>query len=446
MTGPQRRRQNPTRHRTVPIAESLTTIPGYPKKLVIYLSDASSYWWVRYYTEGRVFKRSTKTESKVEAMRFARRFFDEITWKVGQQGVDASAVTFKEAYESLLAAEIAQVKRGQLTEESVTLRKYRFEKTILPYFGKHDVARIDYTELDNFLNSLSHQDPPLSVSTIAAYMGLVRKVLQQAARKSWIHHIPEFPKVGVEDRPRGWFTVVEYKRLYSVAKKLTGHTVDLYRVIGDNGQSHLRWFKRDQEKPVGAEKIRTQKVTPELRDMLVFTINSFIRPTDLKNMQNKHIEKIEGDTTYLKLNLPPSKGHKHPIATMKWAVRVYERIRERNRAKQMCGAEDYVFVPERNTPESRDYALLTLTRQFDALLDITNLKRSVTGDVRTLYSLRHSCIMFRLIYGQSINTLALARNARTSPEMIDRFYAAPLQGEMAIAELQSKRRPRVWER
>jgi len=111
VTGPQRRRQNPTRHRTVPIAESLTTIPGYPKKLVIYLSDASSYWWVRYYTEGRIFKRSTKTESKVEAMRFARRFFDEITWKVGQQGVDASAVTFKEAYESLLAAEIAQVKR-----------------------------------------------------------------------------------------------------------------------------------------------------------------------------------------------------------------------------------------------------------------------------------------------------------------------------------------------
>jgi len=27
-----------------------------------------------------------------------------------------------------------------------------------------------------------------------------------------------------------------------------------------------------------------------------------------------------------------------------------------------------------------------------------------------------------------------------------RFYAAPLMGEMAIAELQSKRRPRPWER
>ena len=46
--------------------------------------------------------------------------------------------------------------------------------------------------------------------------------------------------------------------------------------------------------------------------------------------------------------------------------------------------------------------------------------------------------MFRLLYGASIDTLKLARHARTSPEMIDRFYAAPTMGEMAIAELQSE--------
>jgi hypothetical protein len=45
----------------------------------------------------------------------------------------------------------------------------------------------------------------------------------------------------------------------------------------------------------------------------------------------------------------------------------------------------------------------------------------------------------------AIDTLTLARNARTSPEMIDRFYAAPLQGEMNVALLQSKSRPRPWE-
>jgi hypothetical protein len=49
------------------------------------------------------------------------------------------------------------------------------------------------------------------------------------------------------------------------------------------------------------------------------------------------------------------------------------------------------------------------------------------------------------MFGRAVDTLTLARNARTSPEMIDRFYAAPLQGEMNIGELQSKRRPRPWE-
>ena len=71
---------------------------------------------------------------------------------------------------------------------------------------------------------------------------------------------------------------------------------------------------------------------------------------------------------------------------------------------------------------------------------ISELKRT-----RTLYSLRHSSIMFRLLFGRTVDTLTLARNARTSPEMIDRFYAAPLQGEMNVGELQSKRRPRLWE-
>jgi hypothetical protein len=54
--------------------------------------------------------------------------------------------------------------------------------------------------------------------------------------------------------------------------------------------------------------------------------------------------------------------------------------------------------------------------------------------------------MSRLLYVASIHTLKLARNASPNPEMIDRFYAAPLMGEMAIAELQAKRRPRPWER
>ena len=75
----------------------------------------------------------------------------------------------------------------------------------------------------------------------------------------------------------------------------------------------------------------------------------------------------------------------------------------------------------------------------------TGLSESVTGDVRTIYSLRHTAIMYRLIFGVGINTLMLARNARTSVEMIDRFYAKPLTGEMNVEMLQSRRPRKIYD-
>jgi len=63
----------------------------------------------------------------------------------------------------------------------------------------------------------------------------------------------------------------------------------------------------------------------------------------------------------------------------------------------------------------------------------------VNGEKRSLYSLRHTAITFRLLYGKGIDLLTLARNARTSVEMIERFYSSNLTAEMNIDMLQSKR-------
>jgi hypothetical protein len=125
-------------------------------------------------------------------------------------------------------------------------------------------------------------------------------------------------------------------------------------------------------------------------------------------------------------------------------IKVYERICRRQEVELGRPVEptDYVFMTQ---AKSRDNAIKSLAKQFDIVLDATGLKVSNVGEPRSLYSLRHSSIMFRLMFGRTVDTLTLARNARTSPEMIDRFYAAPLQGEMNIGELQSKRRPRPWE-
>ena len=80
-----------------------------------------------------------------------------------------------------------------------------------------------------------------------------------------------------------------------------------------------------------------------------------------------------------------------------------------------------------------------LHRQFDHLLKITSLKKDALAESRTLYSLRHTAIMFRLMDSQGLDLLSLARNARTSVEMIDRFYAKHLTAEMNVELIQSTR-------
>ena len=105
-------------------------------------------------------------------------------------------------------------------------------------------------------------------------------------------------------------------------------------------------------------------------------------------------------------------------------------------------SEDYVFLPE---AAARDNAMKLLARQFEIVLEVTGLKLSTAGETRTLHNLRRSSSLFRLLFGRTLDTLTLARNVRTSPHMIDRFYAAPLQGAMNVGELQSKRRPRPWD-
>jgi hypothetical protein len=438
------------RHRSVPIKETITRIPGYPRKLVIFKIPASSYWWVRYYAEKHIFKRTTKTEIKRDALEAAKRFYDDITIRMRGGNFEglplevnvAAVVTFAKATKMLMDSELAKLNRSQLSKISYENMALRYDKHILPFFGEIDVRSINYKMLDEFLQRLSNREPKLSVSTLGAYMGLTRKVLQHAARHSFIEHIPEFPKVGIDDKPRGWFNVGEYKAITKAAKKLAGKKME-WRAHTDQSKGSYfcnPGFQLDKDDRL----IKRIEITKDLPDLIVFMVNSYIRPTDIRNMKHKHVDIVRREWTYLRLSLPPSKGHTFPITTMPWAVKVYERICKRQAIElgRPVQPEDHVFLP---AAASRDAAMKVLAKQFEVVLQVTGLKVSNSGDTRTLYSLRHSCIMFRLLFGRGLDTLTLARNARTSPEMIDRFYAAPLQGEMNVGELQSKRRPRPWE-
>ena len=73
--------------------------------------------------------------------------------------------------------------------------------------------------------------------------------------------------------------------------------------------------------------------------------------------------------------------------------------------------------------------------QFNQLLDDTGLKHDpVTETDRSVYCLRHTAICMRIILSHGkVNIFNLAKNAGTSVEQIERFYAKhlPLSREMA---------------
>lgn len=426
-----------TKHKTTPLADTLTHVPGYPKKLTLYKLAGSCYWWVRYYVDGKVVRRTTKTEKKGEAIKFAKEFYDEVM----RRRAGGLSLTNKSRFDicatNMLTAMKAQVARGEITQDTYSITDYRLKGSVLPYFGQRDVADIHYEQLENYLAGLSHQVPKLSPSTIQSYMKLVRKVLNYAYKHRLLASIPHFPSVAAPDNARGYFNTREYRKLWSRARALIGKRFEYRKLLDKDGKETQGTYF-----PAGSttdgRKIRVVEVTQELCELIVFMTNSFIRPTDIKTMQHKHVEVLHNEHTYLKLSLPKSKKHDMPIVTMRMAVEVYERLTAHNKETgRGVGAEDYVFFP--NYPK-RDYALKQLQRQFDVLMWNLGMGKGPNGEERTIYSLRHTCIMYRLMYGDGMDHVTLAHNARTSPEMINRFYASQLEGEDNIAMLQARRR------
>jgi hypothetical protein len=95
-------------------------------------------------------------------------------------------------------------------------------------------------------------------------------------------------------------------------------------------------------------------------------------------------------------------------------------------------AKDFVFFPEYL---NRNTMIAVAGRIFSAAVKRAGLVQE--GEKHTLYSLRHSSTMYRLLYGENVSTLELARNARTSQAMIDKHYASRLTPLMAVDSIHS---------
>ena len=79
---------------------------------------------------------------------------------------------------------------------------------------------------------------------------------------------------------------------------------------------------------------------------------------------------------------------------------------------------------------------------FNTILDEEDLKFDREGNRRTAYSLRHTYICLRLMEGADI--YQIAKNCRTSVEMIEKYYASHIKTSLDAAAINVRRAKSRW--
>lgn len=345
---------------------------------------------------GKYRKASLKTIDKTEAIDRAKLFFME---QFGIQATVKQQLTgqrFASIAEAMMVADERKVRRGERSKSLATSNRYAYDRHVKPALGHMDVKTINYAVLERFLNDL--EDRELSVSSIRNFLSFTGKVLKYAHRLDLIDRLPQMPTIKTKDGIRGWFSEEEYRRL------LAGIAAAI-----DAGMA-----------------VRHVPVQPDLRFLAEIMVATMLRPSDVKLLQHRHIEIVQGKRLYLRITTSFSKTINSPVVSTVEGVAVYRRLLAYQSDLGFGASDDYLFYPQYT---NRKHASDILRRQFASVLDSLSMRQSPQGEPRTLYSLRHSAIMFAILRGDT-NLLKIARNARTSPDMIDRFYARHLTAEM----------------
>jgi hypothetical protein len=323
--------------------------------------------------------------------------------------------TFVSKIEEAIVEAEARVRRGENSPH--LLRNYRDRQRAYyqPFFGKTPIDKVDTAMIRQFATWLTNEKD-LSFSSILAILSLGSVVLKTAYDDGLIKRMPSFPRKGQKSAPRPAFSHDDYRKLLNVLK---------YQV--EKGKPEIAFHGN--------------KVDWELRAIVTFMVNSFFRPGDLFAIKNKHVTVVPQDGEapgYLRIDAPSSKGHEAPIITMPTAAMIYRRVLAHHKRAGFGRPEDYVFLPAR---QNRRYAHEIVRRQFRLVLTHAGLLKSKKGVDHTLYSLRHTALTFRLLNAKELDLVTLARAARTSVDMIDRYYASTLTAEMNRDKLFSFRRP-----
>ena len=376
--------------RTTPY--DVQSIAGYPDALQIYRIPASHAWQVRLFVDRKYVRKSTGTDDKKLAIEFAKKFYDTI--RINQRlDVNVHTDTFNACAQHLLRREEALVQTNQRDRRIVIEDRRKLKLDILPFFGMMGVADISASTLDDYLANLGKRRK-LAPSTISKHLIVIRKVMIEAQRRGFIKALPPFPTIRRKDNPRPYFTLEEYRTLRATAKKLASEEIS----------------------------VRGVPLTEEIYDFIVFAVNVFVRPSDCRKLlRHRHVRIVplkQGAAEILSIIPPHSKTAVRESFSTPAATAVYRSLRDYHSRFGRSEPSDFVFFPQYL---NREYALVTIRRQFEFVLGKAELRKDRFDRNRTIYSLRHTALMHQFLEGK-VNILALAKSALTSVDQLERFY------------------------
>lgn len=331
--------------------------------------------------------------------------------------------TFQNLIDVFLAKEKIRLAGKEITSQTFEMTKCRMNGHLSDFFLQHDLNEINHQKIEEFVKKL--QLIGVGNVTINQYLGLFKRILSLGVLEGFLNNIPTFPKIKSKSIPRGSFSIKEYLKLLKTSKAL-----------GKVFEQDCQQAKLTHRNKASSIYINSNGVLKEMTWLIGFMTNTFLRPVDIKLIQHKHVQIIEDSYRYLRISMPETKRHTGQVVSMRAAVGIYKKLLAHQSELGFGKPDDFLFIPQL---KNRNGAIALISAQFKKVLDFEKMLIGSKGEKRSLYSLRHTAITYRLLYGRGIDLLTLARNARTSVEMIEKFYSSNLTAEMNIELLQSKR-------
>ena len=390
--------------------------------LHVYRRENSRYWQCSTYLGSRNYRQTTKEVSLAAAKDFARDWYMERCVEDRQRRRGGVALldgtvqppiagtgappdgrrrrtptgpSFKDAADAF-TSEFEVITLGERNVEYVASKSDHIRVHLLPFFGDTALEDITAGKVQEYRahRQTSRIDPKTGKpkkparATLHGEIVTLRQVLKTANRKGWIAALPDMSapyKTSGKVEHRAWFSPEEYKMLYEATR----------------------------ERAKNPPKPRWREVCETFHDYVLFMGNTGLRPDESARLELRDVKIVKDESTgerILEIEVRGKRGVGF-CKSMPGAILPFERVRKRKQLKPT----DRIFG---KSPREL----------MNTVLDELNLKFDRDGHIRTCYSLRHTYICLRLLEGADI--YQVAKNCRTSVEMIEKFYGRHLKNNI----------------